>query len=58
MARQLDNPTWNAGYDAYFNGANRDDNPFPEGSVEEDVWDEGWDTADSDADDEMGESDV
>lgn len=51
MSHKIDNPIWDAGYNAYFDLVPRDDNPHPEGSQEADDWDDGWDTADSDSDD-------
>lgn len=51
--RLLDNPYWETGYNAYFNGIARDKNPhdatFDENLFE--LWQEGWDCADSDTDD-------
>lgn len=51
--RQLDNPIWEAGYEAYHNMVARTANPYPEDSQESDTWDDGWDCADSDTDDEI-----
>lgn len=45
MARQIDNPEWNAGYEAYFDGEPRDES-------RSDEWIDGWDAADSDDDSE------
>lgn len=55
MPRQIDNPYWNAGYEAYHAGVQRNDVPYLEDSAEYDIWQDGWDTADSDADDEVFE---
>lgn len=52
MTHKLDNSTWDAGYNAYFDGIGREENPHPEGSVTNEDWEDGWDTADSDSDDE------
>lgn len=49
--RKLDNPYWEAGYQAYHDMVKRTDNPFAEDSPESEAWDEGWDCADSDTDD-------
>lgn len=49
----LDCPAWKAGYDARFFGiAEREENPYAEGSEEEQEWEDGWDEADCDCDDE------
>lgn len=52
MARKEGNPDWDFGYEAYLKGDNRDSNPKPEGQAFDD-WEEGWDTADCDIDDEV-----
>lgn len=41
---------YDKGYDAYFDGLSRDDNPYPDDSDDFDSWHEGWDNADSDDD--------
>jgi hypothetical protein len=48
MARKIDNPQYDAGYD---DGLARDENPHPEGTQAEQDWEDGWDDADSDSDD-------
>lgn len=43
MGQKPINPAWEAGYQAYFDGSNREDNPyFADDSQEETDWDEGW----------------
>jgi ribosome modulation factor len=41
------------GYNAYFDGLSLEDNPYTEDSYEYDEWENGWEKADSDADDEI-----
>lgn len=47
---KLDDPVWNAGYDAYHNGIARDGNPHVVGTKFFDKWQDGWDRADGDSD--------
>jgi ribosome modulation factor len=51
--RKLDNPIWNKGYEAYAEGVSRNENPYKEDTQAFDDWQEGWDCADSDFDDEQ-----
>ena len=52
MARIEDNPNYDAGYEAYWNGETRDSHIIHPGeSQAEEDWLEGWDQADSDIDD-------
>jgi ribosome modulation factor len=46
---------WEKGNDAYYDGITRDDNPYDEESQESafEAWENGWDQADSDCDDEI-----
>lgn len=50
--KKLSNPTWNKGYDAYFDGTPRGQNPHDQTLDENlfELWEEGWDAADSDDD--------
>lgn len=49
---ELDNLVWNKGYSAYFDGLSRNQNPYEEDLIDFDDWENGWDQADSDCDDE------
>lgn len=51
--REISDKSWNQGYNAYFDGFLKKDNPFDEKSQEEQyiLWDEGWNCADADCDD-------
>ena len=53
--RHLESEVWNKGYDAYWDYIPRCENPYDEDTLAFDEWNEGWDSADSDCDDETGE---
>jgi ribosome modulation factor len=52
--RRLNNRYWEQGYDAYLDGKKRENNPFDPDRDENlyELWQEGWDCADTDSDDE------
>lgn len=50
--RNIGNKYWEEGYKAYFDCISRKNNPYRIASTEFDLWEDGWDNADSDCDDE------
>jgi ribosome modulation factor len=48
--RNFDNKAFSLGYTDYFSNVSRNNNPYDEDSPEFELWEEGWDTADSDDD--------
>lgn len=48
--RQLDNPIWEAGYNAYHDGLKLEDNPYFEDDERFEMWESGFECADADDD--------
>ena len=51
----MNSESYDAGYAAFDHDEPRESNPYPDGSLDADQWDAGWDTADDDDGDACGE---